>query len=129
MSLAALKADMSTIELLFHWGADIHSGQLLHFAAQRTDRCSLQVILFLLDHGAWINAVQYQNDPVGWAENKLLGMGTPLHVAAHFGNAEVVKLLLMHGADSSIRDSRSKTAIDIARDRGHSTVVQILQQL
>jgi ankyrin repeat protein len=115
---------MATIELLFHWGADIYESPLLHLVTQRKDRCTLQVIQFLLDHGASINALHYQDEVAGGP--KTIGMGTPLHTAAYFGNDEVVRYLLQQGADRSIGGEYGK-AIDVASIKGHTTTIEILQ--
>lgn len=40
---------------------------------------------------------------------------TVLHCAARIRNVEIIKLLLLHGADPSIRNATGKTAEDIAR--------------
>ena len=53
-----------------------------------------------------------------------------LHYAACFGRANIVKILLRHGANPDLRDEEGKTALDKARERGeecHREVVQILQ--
>jgi ankyrin repeat protein len=76
----------------------------------------------LLDHGALINALHYQDEIVGGP--KTVGMGTPLHTAAYFGNEEAVRHLLWKGADKSIGGRYGK-AIDIARNKGRTIIVQI----
>ena len=53
-----------------------------------------------------------------------------LHYAACFGRANIVKILLRHGANPDLRDEEGKTPLDKARERGeenHREVVQILQ--
>jgi ankyrin repeat protein len=42
------------------------------------------------------------------------------------GAVDVVKALLEHGADPTIRDYRGETPLDLAREFGHDEVVQIL---
>ena len=51
---------------------------------------------------------------------------TPLHEAAHNGRADLVQLLLDHGADPSARDGKGRTARDFATERNHQAVLQIL---
>jgi ankyrin repeat protein len=41
---------------------------------------------------------------------------TALHDASRFGHTEVVKALLAKGADKSIKNSKDKTAADVAKD-------------
>ena len=53
-----------------------------------------------------------------------------LHYAACFGRANIVKILLHHGANPDLRDEEGKTPLDKARERGeesHRECVQILQ--
>lgn len=47
-------------------------------------------------------------------------------VAAHCGNADVVKLLLRYGAKISMRDASSSTPLHLAPSRGHIGVMTIL---
>jgi cytohesin len=56
-------------------------------------------VVFLLDHGAEINAKETYN-----------GL-TPLHVATGVGNKEVVDLLLARGADIEARDYAKATPL------------------
>jgi ankyrin repeat protein len=118
MSFAALRADMSTLKVLFEWGADIQSGNMLHWAAARKDAYRLQVVHFLLDQGAFINAVQHY----------IPSERTPLHSATYSENEDVVEYLLMLGADASILNSHGKKAIDIAREKDNSMMVEILER-
>jgi len=50
----------------------------------------------------------------------------PLHLAASGGHADVVRLLLSHGANPTARAIEQMTARDFARHEGHAEVVQIL---
>jgi uncharacterized protein len=68
----------------------------------------------LVAAGADVNAVQ--QDGV-----------TPLHEAAHIGRADLVQLLLEHGADAAARDGQGRSAADFARERGHTSVLEILE--
>lgn len=44
---------------------------------------------------------------------------TPLHAAAHHGDAVIVGLLILFGADRSLREAKGRTAADLAREAGH----------
>ena len=50
---------------------------------------------------------------------------TPLIMGAMF-NSELVKVLLEHGADASHRDARGLSAVDIAKNEGHTELVALL---
>ncbi len=59
----------------------------------------------------------------GWASTEGL---TPLMLAAVWGNAEVVRILLEAGADPLLRDAGGRTARDAAESKGKSAVVSLL---
>ena len=52
---------------------------------------------------------------------------TPLMTAAAEGEAKVVRLLLAHGADPTLKDVDGDTAASFARQKGHTSVVQLLE--
>jgi ankyrin repeat protein len=52
--------------------------------------------------------------------------GTPLHGAAENGHLEIVRLLVEHGADVSIRDASGRTAREAALQAGHAAVAEFL---
>lgn len=58
----------------------------------------------LLKHGALVNAMD-------------LWQFTPLHEAASKSRAEVCSLLLSHGADPTLLNCHSKSALDVAPTR------------
>ena len=51
---------------------------------------------------------------------------SPLHAAARFGNAAIVKLLLGAGADANTLDAEHSSPLGVAAVFGHLTVVQEL---
>jgi ankyrin repeat protein len=54
-------------------------------------------------------------------------MMTPLHRASGYGNVEITRLLLNHGADSKARDSEGMTPLQLAERMGNTEVVQLLK--
>ncbi len=80
---------------------------------------AIEIIKSLLSKGADVSAPYISKDP------RYSG-GTPLMSAAKKGSADVVKLLLSHGADANKRDKAGKTALDYARAKGHQEVVGLL---
>uniref|UniRef100_A0A8D2QU26 Uncharacterized protein n=1 Tax=Zosterops lateralis melanops TaxID=1220523 RepID=A0A8D2QU26_ZOSLA len=90
-------------------GADPHArgATAMHFAASRGHA---KVLSWLLLHGGEITAD-------GWG-------GTPLHDAAENGELEI---LVVNGADLSIRDQDGYTAADLAEYNGHSHCAQYLR--
>ena len=53
---------------------------------------------------------------------------TTLIQAAMYGRVNVVKLLLKNGADPNIKAPNGKTALGLAREKGHTDVVELLEQ-
>ena len=53
--------------------------------------------------------------------------GTPLMLYAENGDAEFVDLLLRYGANIILKNKDGKTAIDMARENGHTKVVRLLE--
>jgi ankyrin repeat protein len=78
----------------------------------------VEVAKYLLGQGAPVNLV-----PAGFDYS-----GTPLHSAAFNGHREMVDLLLSHGADPALRDTKiDKLAEDWAAHSGHSNLAEYLQ--
>jgi len=99
-------------------GAPVDNSTTLHVTARLGETDSAEA---LLDLGALVDA---QNDD-GW---------TPLIVAAFYGKADVVSLLIRHGADQSIANRKGDTALSIARQSleenvtpARKRIVEILQ--
>ncbi|XP_010440476.1 PREDICTED: putative E3 ubiquitin-protein ligase XBAT34 isoform X2 [Camelina sativa] len=53
--------------------------------------------------------------------------GTPLHHAAKRGLVNTVKLLLSNGANPLVLDDNIQTALEVARAKGHSSVVRAIE--
>jgi len=58
-----------------------------------------------------------------------MALGTPLHLAAEEGRIDVVKFLLDHGANPMLRDTWGALAIDRAKGKNHTEVVDLLKSL
>jgi ankyrin repeat protein len=59
-------------------------------------------------------------------EAKDIDRRTPLHVAAEEGSVQALRLLLVAGADASVRDRRQTDPLFVASGRGHKEVVELL---
>jgi ankyrin repeat protein len=123
LGLAAFFRRVDAVRLLLDRGADVAAPARNRLAvtalhsAVATDAApvDLEIVRMLLDAGAPVNVPH-------------LGGGTPLHSAAFTGDAEVVRTLLDRGADPTLRTDDGKTAIDIARERGHAAVAEMLER-
>jgi ankyrin repeat protein len=53
---------------------------------------------------------------------------TPLHLAAQHGRLDVVKVLIAKGADVSLKTNKGHTALDLAKEKRHTGVVELLRK-
>lgn len=122
LGLAAFFRHADVLRLLIERGADVAAPArnplavtALH-SAVATDAANvdLGMVEALLAAGAPVNAPHQ-------------GGGTPLHTVAFTGNAVVAAMLLARGADPLATTDDGKTAIDIARERGHTEVARMLE--
>lgn len=120
LMLAAAERHADTVEVLLEAGADPNAANVLGRTALMFASIYGQdaVVKLLLDRGAKPNIVP--NDHSGW---------TALMAAAARGHASTVALLLRNGADPGIKSKDGKTAIDLAREEGHSEVVRKLSAI
>jgi ankyrin repeat protein len=109
---------MEQINKLLEAGADVNEcdGEgftLLYTAIENNQPKAVEV---LLTHGANPNTLP--NKPV-WL--------SPLQMAAMNNQGTIAKLLVDHGADPNVREpARKMTALEIAHERGASSVIQAL---
>lgn len=89
-----------------------HHVTLLHDMAQEGD---IKKATLLLKHGADVNVLEeeYQS--------------TPLGMAARWGNTEMVKLLLDHGADREKAGAAWATPLAWAKRKGHKEIEELLR--
>jgi ankyrin repeat protein len=72
----------------------------LHKTIYWHDKLAIEVVQFLLEHGADLNA--QRND-----------LWTPLHLAAYNGNLAVARILLDHGADVNLRNDDDQAPLHL----------------
>ncbi len=84
---------------------------MLISAAKKGD---VQLLRFALAKGAYINAA----DDKG---------GTALHWAVYYGHKEVVKILLMHGADPYIKDKNGISPYSLAEIKRKKEILKLLK--
>lgn len=114
LMMACLRGNEDIARLLVERGADVNKPGWtpLHYAATGGHAA---IAAFLLDQNAYIDA----DAPNG---------NTPLMMAALYGNAETVKLLLDAGADASLRNRLGMSALDLARRGERPDAIRLLEQ-
>lgn len=144
LCLAIKKGDCEAVRMLLAAGARVNAryrwnGLPLCLAIEKDN---LGIVKILLENGAEINPKDTNYPPLRTAamHNRiemvafLLSSGAqiigaePLHSAISYGNADMVRLLLAHGANSNAREKGedSMTPLYWAAWKGNAEIVQIL---
>ncbi len=112
LMMAVFKGQTELAVQMIDKGADINQPGWapLHYAATSGN---VQLIKILLENHAYIDAE---------SPNKT----TPLMMAAHYGTPGAVKLLLEEGADVSLKNDLSLTAIDFAQNAKKQDSVDVI---
>ena len=95
--------------------SDVTGTHFLHYAVKNN---LIEIAQLLIDRGSNIN----------FQEQKHSGQ-TPLMEACNTGVIQMVKLLVEHGADLSIKDDFGRNAVDHAKKVGQSQIVKYLKSL
>lgn len=116
--VAALYTDPEVINLLLNYAARIEHSGAIAAAARRGNESMLKR---LLEGGARI-----EDDDTGVTSGS-----SPLHIAVKAGHLGVVKMLIQHGADVTVRDAGGATVFDNIRQMrdDRKDVSQILEML
>ncbi|KAL2846148.1 ankyrin repeat-containing domain protein [Aspergillus pseudoustus] len=132
LSYAVREGSFDVIRLLFEGGGEIQQGQLLHYAAMRTesDSDSTQVLSFIYDQDPDFNKSRLDKlldeDTPEFFMNQRSGVCTPLHYAAMSGSVDMVCFLKDKGAVSR-KDPYNRTPLSYAiRNGHHDKIVPIL---
>jgi ankyrin repeat protein len=119
LGLAAFFGHRQAAELLLARGGEVNTPSRnaqgvtsLHAALSSRDP---SFAIALVEAGADVNAKQASGV-------------TPLHETAFNGDTELTQFLLDRGADPSVRDNQGRTAADLARERGHTPVAELLER-
>uniref|UniRef100_A0A7N0ZWB5 RING-type domain-containing protein n=1 Tax=Kalanchoe fedtschenkoi TaxID=63787 RepID=A0A7N0ZWB5_KALFE len=116
---AAVAGDVEAIKALCREGARLEwfdqEGKTALIAASLSPAL-YNVAKTLIELGANVNAYRPGRNA-----------GTPLHHAAKRGLDETVKLLLSHGANALVMNDDCQTPLDIARIKGFTNVVRLIE--
>lgn len=123
IELAAFGASILVLEALLNAGAELKGRSALPNAAGQ-GRADL--VAYLLERGADINEIP-DNDDI-YENARELGVKNALCKAASQGQSAVVELLLEQGADASIRDTKGRSALELAKKEGHESCIEILNR-
>jgi len=116
---AVWRYDAYHLELLLDYGARVNTADrfgwsLLHYTAYN-DKTNMTKML--LEKGANPNIVERTDGR------------TPLHYAAALpGQKTIAEILLAHGANMDTRDWYGKTPLSLAKENGHTEIVELLRK-
>ena len=122
--VAAASAPVTTVQLLATYCAEV--GNALPCAARSDVAGRLEVVRFLLDNGAPIDAVQYQHNAYGFGSD--FDMGPALTLAVCYNSDDMVELLLERGCRTDIVDFEGRNALQLAREFGSAKKVELLER-
>ena len=116
---AAHNEDLENVQALLDCGADVNP--LDDFGCTPLDFASTggfnnpRVVRLLLDHGAIPNVRARLSDGL-----------TTLHRASQTGRAEMVRLLIEHGADVEMKDAIGRTPLEVASGEQRDEIIRLL---
>lgn len=112
--------------MLLSKGGDVLRGDVLHWAVERRDSDTCEVITLLLEKGAPPDHLRFGGIEPEWSVYKKDGLGAALHRAVAFNNLDVIDVLLKHGADPGVRDTNGDTAEQVAKKTGNQGAIGLL---
>lgn len=128
MVVAASRASQEVLEILVQYGGRVYPGNAFPAAAKTSLPDRTHILTYLLEQGAPIDMMEYEFDMKTFRMYSPMEFGTALHYASKRGNEQLVRFLLERGAETSIKDSVGKTALQYAQERNHSTVITLFEE-
>ena len=139
LHVAVTNGRVEVVQILLENGADVNAksnrgDSALHLACYGRRMAGRKAIIGqLLLYGADVSA---QNNENGADDDAGAGGRTPLHIAIVYHSIQVIKLLLGHGADISIKEGEGYNALHwavqmhtVANPRNIEKVVKVIQML
>ncbi len=119
ISGAVIRGQLDVIKMLLKADAPVESPDKIGRSALQaaTDAGQLEVVKFLMEEKR--PDVNYRDREFG---------ETPLMCAAKSGSGEMVRLLISHGADVSVKDNRHQTALHFAAGKANCEAIAALME-
>jgi len=122
---AAEHGNKDIIEYLLAQGADVNRpnafgiSPFIGFCAAE----NMELVQLALKYGGKINESYTQHTEPNQGKKNY----TALQAAVAYGKTDVVKLLLANGGNPKITDASGKNCLDLAREKGHGDIVEMLK--
>jgi ankyrin repeat protein len=110
---------------LYQYGGYPVAG-ILPWAIRDTGPENVDIVRFLLDIGAPIDAIEYEHDPWLAANYQAFNRGSAINHAVVDCSEDMVELLLSRGARTDIVDMNGNTCLDLVRKYGYSRKEEII---
>lgn len=124
--MASQLLPLATVKLLCAHATSLENA--LQCAAESEAEGRLEIIEFLLDQGADIDAIKWKHHQFSYECWERAWLGTALNHAVLGGFKDRVELLLRRGARIDIKNSLGQTPLDVARDFGHDDICDLLER-
>ena len=128
LTYAVRFASVDIVKLLVTHGSKVTRGYPLHAVAESSLPGRLEVLRFLLDHGARMDELQLAGNRRRFKLLSRIGLGTPLHAAVKEKKITVASILLDCGADRDIVDTKGQTPLDLAKERQLPRFIELLER-
>lgn len=119
VGLAAFFGHLDAVKTLIAAGADVNAAARNSFKVRAIHAAvagkNMDIVRAVIAAGADVNAAQQ----AGFR---------PIHEAGTSGKRELAELLLKHGADPTLKNDEGKSAIDLARDKGHTDLASWMER-
>ncbi|MCJ1393752.1 hypothetical protein MMC18_006628 [Xylographa bjoerkii] len=127
LTYAAQRASLNTVMILFEYGGDARIGSPLHSVIRGTKPGRLAIFEYLLEKGAPIDGLEYEEHHRLFQVWRCRGLGTPLHAAVKVESEIMIAALLGKGADRTIKDTLGRTPFDLAEEWGLARIAEFLR--
>jgi len=127
LAYAAIWGSVDMARLLIEHGARVDVGNVVSAlcVSERLDRT--EMLAYLVEQEAPINHLDLFIEGHPYIGKADYGIEAPLHTAVRWKKPEIVRALLDHGADPTIKTTKGFTAYDIAKELELRDLVSLLE--
>lgn len=120
-AIAFENASLEILRLLLEHGAEIEGTGAAIAAAEVGN---LEALEMLVEHGVDLEESIFWG--IDTQDNPFDSEGTALYRACRCGQSKAAEFLLSIGANGNARDAPGRSCVDVARERGHENIIDLL---